>query len=56
MELNSFLKELGIKAKKENKKYCYKESSITSDKNIEGFELIKDSEETWINILKNMSR
>ena len=58
MELNSFLKELGIKAKKENQKIVViRNHQLLPDKNIgRDLDLIikEDSEETWINILKKI--
>ena len=58
MELNSLLKELGIKAKKENQKIVViRNHQLLPDKNIgRDLDLIikEDSEETWINILKKI--
>ena len=58
MELNSFLKELGIKAKKENQKIVViRNHQLLPDKNIgRDLDLIikEDSEETWINIIKKI--
>lgn len=58
MELNSFLKELGIKAKKENQKIVVvRNHQLLPDKNIgRDLDLIikEESEETWINILKKI--
>ena len=58
MELNSFLKELGIKAKKESQKIVViRNHQLLPDKNIgRDLDLIikEDSEEIWINILKKI--
>ena len=60
MELNSFLKELGIKAKKESQKIVViRNHQLLPDKNIgRDLDLIikEDSEETWINILKKICK